>query len=149
MNERPYLTDKLVAIRKDHDKQRSAILRAWPYLSSLWALAATFEAGAVGRAASTDIDTGGLRIQVWLAKEDSFKSATSLLAALIEQGWKETRVANEGSSRDYFFEQEGIKLAVWVWPHSSSGLCKRVMVGVETYAKYKLVCEDEKAQVTP
>ena len=149
MNERPFLTDKLVAIRKEHDKQRSTILRAWPYVSGLWALAADFEANRVGRTLSGEVRPNCLHLQIHLAQVDSFKSVTPLLAALIEQGWKETSTRNDGNSRDYYFKQEEIELAVWVWPHSSSGLCKRVVIGVETYEKYKLVCEDDAVQGTP
>lgn len=82
-----------------------------------------------------------------LAKADSFKAATPLILALIEQGWKETRANNDGSSRDYFFVQDGIELALWVWPHSGSGLCKRVPVKTEEYTTYKLVCDDENKEV--
>src|SRR3972149_428106 len=141
MTDRPFLTDVLTLIRKEHDRQRSTILRGWLYVASLWTLAEQFEADAPGRSASAEINGVGLRAQLHLAKADSFKAAAPFLAGLLEHGWTQTKASEDGNSRDFFFAQNGGELAVWVWPHRQSGHCKKVEIGVQTYKQYKIVCD--------
>lgn len=143
MNERPLMLDKLNACRANHDWQRSYILRNWDAAKGLWDLGEAWERGAKGRRASASLDTWGMTLHLHLGPADTFKAVEPVLAGLLERGWTPAKNGTEddGHTRDYSFNQEHGSVRVIAWPGRDK--CKRVLAGVETREKYKLVCEEE------
>jgi hypothetical protein len=148
MKPKPLLMEKLADIRANHDRSRSRILLGWDLFNALWRLAEQFEASAEGRTAGADIQTwGDLNLTMHLRREDSFKAADSILAAVLDLGWEATRNVDDGFSLDYYFkDKDGRVLVVIIWPDYRSQICKRVMVGKKEVEEFKLVCEEEPAE---